>query len=204
MKLTSSISILLLILLTTLRMDAVAQRPDRMIPISFSLYGDLELEKPLRWEPGFFIDLTVPVASNARKSPKTYRQLSFKPSLGFYNRRDYHTGVLFWTQLGMKTIRPSGFFWELHGGPGYLHTFYNAPVYVQNDDGTFSQKKLVGEPNLMAGGELGIGWDLAWSAGVPVAVFMSGGMYGQFPYNEQWARHKFIKIGFSYVLKGGK
>ena len=181
-------------------MLAVCMPRDRMIPISFSYYADLELESPLRVEPGFMIDLTFPLVSNAKNVPTHYRELHFKPSIGVYQRKDYHTGMLIWTQLGYKAIRRSGLFWEFNAGPGYLHTFYNATVYVQNEDGSFSEKKIAGDAHLIAGGDLALGWDFTRKTNVPIALFLSGGFYGRYPHNKNWARHKFLKLGFSYVF----
>ncbi|MCP4125073.1 MAG: hypothetical protein GY751_25340 [Bacteroidetes bacterium] len=188
------------ILLLPFRILAQSYSNDRLISIGLSYYGDIELADPASLEPGLLIDLNFPIVSNAKNNPKHYRQLSFKPSLGFYQRKDYHTGMLIWTQIGYKAVRRSGFLWELNAGPGYLHTFYNAPVYFQNDDGSFSEKKVVGDAHAILGGELMIGWDFYRNVGVPVEIFVSGGFYGRYPHNTNWARHKFLKIGAAFVL----
>ena len=172
----------------------------RMIPITLAYYGELELEDPVRSEPGLMIEFTVPLVSNIKSNPKHLRQLTLKPVIGFYNRKDYHTGVMLWTQVGFKTIRRSGFFWSVNAGPGYLHTFYNAPVYEQQDDGSFSQKKFVGEPNAILGGEIDLGWDFMKKREVPLSFFIGGGFWGEYPSNDQWTRHKFTKLGISYVI----
>lgn len=172
----------------------------RIMVLSASLYGDLELSDPPRWEPGLFFDLSLPIASNARNNPVHYRQFSFKPSLGFYQRKDFHTGILLWAQIGYKAIRRSGYFWEISAGPGYLQTIYNAPVYAQAEDGSFYRRRPVGEPHVVAGGELAAGWDFYRKRDFPFQVFISGGFYARYPNNQHWARHKFIKIGISYVF----
>ena len=141
------------------------------------------------------------MASNASKSPEHYREFHFKPSFGFYQRKNFHTGMLIWPQLGYKGIRRSGAFWELNFGPGYLHTFYNAPVYEQLEDGSFSEKKAEGDFHIIAGGDLSVGWDFTRKRDIPFAVFLAGGFYGRSPHNRNWARHKFLKLGFSYVIR---
>ena len=198
MRTCRNISItVILVLLGTIGLQA----QERMIPLSLSYYMDLELESPVRVDPGLLIDLTFPIASNAGKSSNHYREFHFKPTFGFYKRENYHTGMIIWTQLGFKGIRRSGAFWEINAGPGYLHTFYNAPVFAQNPDGSFSEQKVEGDFHAMVGGDLSIGWDFARSTEIPISVFVGGGFYGRFPHNSNWARHKFMKIGFSYVFR---
>lgn len=171
-----------------------------MMNLSISYYGDLELEDPLRIEPGLMIDYTLAVISNRSKDPRVYRQLSFKPSVGFYKRKDYHTGFLVWSQIGYKVIRPAGLYLEVTAGPGYLHTFYNAPVYVQEADGSFTEKGVDGDAHVIVGGELALGWDFYRNSNLPIGAFASGGLYGRYPHNSDWVRHKFLKFGLLYTF----
>lgn len=112
-------------------------------------------------------------------------------------------GVFAEATAGYRLVFPLGFRLELLGSVGYLHTFLAAPVYAVDGSGAAREVLDAGQPGLLFSGALGLGFDFSVLKVAPLAVFLRGGVFGQYPYNTAVLPHLQAQLGVSIPFGGG-
>ncbi len=206
------LAVLLLSVLLTFPNDQLMAQDDgqRKIPIQLAAISDMDVSlnpgSPISFSPGLMLDVGLrlmnkeKLKANGNKS----REIYLKPFLGFYKRADYHTALMIGSDITYRATSPSGFFWDLNAGTGYMRLFYNTPVY-EYIDGSFEKKRMVGYSNVVIKGNINFGFDFSQSgSGLPFGIYAGGGMFFRYPNNHSWAYHPYVQLGVMYTLKKNK
>lgn len=183
--------------------ESYAQDNQKKLPIQLAAITDMDLGDPISFSPGMMLDVGIRLMNKPKIKGDRIRDREFylKPFLGFYKREDYHTAVMLGTDITYRATYPSGIFWDANIGAGYMHLFYNTPVYVY-ENGSFEQKKFQGYANVVAKGSLNIGIDLSKNnERVPLGIYVGGGMFFRYPNNDSWVKHPYLQLGVIYTLK---
>lgn len=188
-----------------------AQTEQSKLPIQVSAITDLDLGDPISFSPGMMVDVGIrlmnkPKIKNKINSVQSVRdrEIYLKPFVGFYKREDYHTALMLGSDITYRATYPSGIFWDMNVGAGYMHLFYNAPVYVY-DNGSFTQKKFQGYANVVVKGAINLGVDLSKkNENIPLGFYVGGGMFFRYPNNDYWVKHPYLQLGLMYVIKKDK
>lgn len=182
----------------------------RKMPLQLSVISDIDVAvgtgKPLSYSPGMMIDVGIRLLNKQKDKPRgtLARELYIKPFLGFYKREDYHTALMMGADLTYRATRPSGMFWDFNIGSGYMHLFYNTPVY-EYKDGEFERKRFQGYANVVVKGAINVGYDMSHKEGkVPLGFYVGGGMISRYPNNGKWPFHPYIQLGMMYTIKKKK
>ncbi|WP_034040811.1 hypothetical protein [Wocania ichthyoenteri] len=112
-----------------------------------------------------------------------------KVETAFYLRGDYSFGIKLQDVLAI----------DLHGGLGYMHTFYPGHLYEQNNNGDFEKINQTGRPHAIANAGLGI---TVLSSG-RVKPFIKYELMGETPFANgiPFVPHSFLKLGIKYNFK---
>ncbi len=119
------------------------------------------------------------------------------PTMGYYLHIRNHHALFGAVNLGLRATTTKGFFGELGGGVGYLHTWLAGAVYELKGD-RFVEVRQSGRPHLMVHGDVGFGWDYLPRRHIPVSWFFKIGCFGEYPYNTFMMPHFFVRIGVAY------
>ncbi len=176
--------------------------------LGISYYGDLSFnEKSFKINPGLEVNYAWQILGKSYHKGNSYsnsykdRQMFLKPFFNFYIRQHYQTGVGLGADLSYRSTSAKGLFWDVAIGGGYLHTFYNDPVYEQVNDSTFKQIRFQGNPNVMIRGNLHVGYDCSKKyQGIPVAFFIGGGTFLRYPQAHAWVIRQYIDAGVNIIL----
>lgn len=183
-----------------------AQEDQKKLPIQVAAISDLDLGDPISYSPGMFVDVGLRIMNKPKVNGSRIREREFyvQPFVGFYKREDYHTALMLGTDLTYRATYPSGIFWDANIGTGYMHLFYNTPVYVY-ENGSFTQKKFQGYPNVVIKGALNLGVDLSKNhEKVPLGIYVGGGMFFRYPNNHSWVKHPYLQLGVMYTIRKNK
>lgn len=183
-----------------------AQENQKKLPIQVAAITDMDLGDPISFSPGMMLDVGLRIMNKPKVKNQRIREREFyvKPFLGFYKREDYHTAVMLGTDLTYRATYPSGIFWDVNIGAGYMHLFYNTPVYVY-ENGSFTQKKLQGYANVVIKGAINLGIDLSKNnEKLPLGVYVGGGMFYRYPNNDHWVKHPYLQLGLMYTIRKDK
>lgn len=183
-----------------------AQDGEKKLPIQVAAITDLDLGDPISYSPGMMVDVGLRLLNKPKiKGDRVRdRELYLKPFLGFYKREDYHTAVMLGTEITYRATYPSGIFWDANIGGGYMHLFYNTPVY-EYQNGSFKEKKLQGYANVVMKGSLNIGVDLSKKNDrIPLGMYIGGGLFYRYPNNDYWVKHPYFQLGVMYTFKKAK
>lgn len=187
-------------------LEVSAQDNQLKIPIQVSAISDLDLGDPISFSPGMMLDVGLRIMNKPKINGSRIREREFyvKPFLGFYKREDYHTALMLGTDLTYRATYPSGIFWDMNVGAGYMHLFYNTPVY-KYDNGTFTQKKLQGYSNVVIKGAVNIGFDVSKNnERIPLGIYVGGGMFSRYPNNHSFVYHPYVQLGVMYTIRKDK
>lgn len=200
-------------LLVAVAIQMQAQEKVKKAPIQLSAISVLDVGDPIRYAPGMFVDYGIRLTGSSKErtrynarglsSQTKDRDLYLKPFLGFYKREDYHTALMLGTEFTFRATSPGGFFWDANVGAGYMHLFFNAPVYVY-ENGSFEEKKLQGYANVIAKGSVNFGYDLSKSGKLPLGIYTGLGFMFRYPNNSIWVRSPYFQLGAMYTLKKTK
>jgi hypothetical protein len=210
----SSLQMLLLLPTLLISQLLLAQKDIKKMPIQLAAITNMDVGDPISYSPGMFLDVGIRLAGSSREKSKfgatqsvartKDRDFYLKPFLGFYKREDYHTAVMVGTDLTFRSTGAGGFFWDANIGAGYMHLFFNAPVYVF-ENGTFEEKKFQGYANVIAKGSVNFGWDFGKANdGLPIGVYTGAGFFFRYPNNSNWVRSPYLQLGIMYTLKKDK
>lgn len=183
-----------------------AQENQKKLPIQVAAITDMDLGDPISFSPGMMLDIGLRIMNKPKVKNQKIREREFyvKPFLGFYKREDYHTAVMLGTDLTYRATYPSGIFWDANIGAGYMHLFYNTPVYVY-ENGNFTQKKFQGYANVVIKGAINLGIDLSKNnEKLPLGIYVGGGMFYRFPNNDHWVKHPYLQLGLMYTIRKDK
>lgn len=183
-----------------------AQEEQKKLPIQVAAITDMDLGDPISFSPGMMLDVGIRLTNKPKIKGERVRDREFylKPFLGFYKREDYHTAVMLGTELTYRATYPAGLFWDANIGGGYMHLFYNTPVYVY-DNGSFKQKKFQGYANVVLKGSINVGVDLSKNNDrIPLGIYVGGGMFFRYPNNDSWVKHPYLQLGAIYTIKKSK
>lgn len=181
---------------------------NRKFIASANLIADVELLKPVTQSYGLELNTHLRILSKPRirKGGNEYnpkfaeRELFVKPAFGFIYRRRYHTGIYFTPGIAYRHTSPLGIYMEMGIDAGYYFAKLNAPVYEMQPDGTFEEVGG-GFSNVMLGGKVMAGFDLSKKYEIPICLNGGAGVFYRFPNNQQWIRHIFVQVGFSYIFR---
>lgn len=212
--LRSSTKVLLLLTSFFCSQSLMAQKDIKKMPIQLAAITNMDVGDPISYSPGMFLDIGIRIAGSSTEKNKfgsaqgvvrtKDRDFYLKPFLGFYKREDYHTAVMVGTDLTFRSTGAGGFFWDANIGAGYMHLFFNAPVYVF-ENGTFEEKKFQGYANVIAKGSVNFGWDFGKAnGGLPIGVYTGAGFFFRYPNNSNWVRSPYLQLGIMYTLKKDK
>jgi len=176
--------------------------------VGIAYFGDLSFnEKSFRVNPGMEVNYAWQILGKSYHKGNAYstsykeRQMLLKPYFNFYIRKHYQTGVGLGADLSYRSTGAKGLFWDIGIGGGYLHTFYNDPVYEQVNDSTFKQIRFQGNPNVMIRGNVHIGYDCSKKyQGIPVAFFIGGGTFLRYPQAHSWVIRQYLDAGVNIML----
>lgn len=188
------------------RMPLSAQENQKKLPIQLAAITDMDLGDPISFSPGMMLDVGLRIMNKPKVKNQRIREREFyvKPFLGFYKREDYHTAVMLGTDLTYRATYPSGIFWDANIGAGYMHLFYNTPVYVY-DNGSFTRKRFQGYANVVIKGSINLGIDLSKNnENLPLGVYVGGGMFYRYPNNDYWVKHPYLQLGLMYTIRKDK
>lgn len=183
-----------------------AQESQKKMPIQVAAISDLDLGDPISYSPGMMLDVGIRILNKPKIKGARIREREFylKPFLGFYKREDYHTAVMLGSDLTYRATYPSGIFWDANFGAGYMHLFYNTPVY-EYKNGSFKEKKLVGYANVVVKGAINIGFDLSKNnEKVPLGFYAGAGFFFRYPNNDYWVKHPYLQFGAMYTIRKTK
>lgn len=205
------LTILFLSMFFYMNETAVAQDDgQRKIPFQLSVISDIDIDmkqgNPISFSPGLMFDVGLRVMNKEKDKARgtLTREFYVKPFLGFYKRADYHTALMIGTDLTYRATRPTGIFWDFNIGTGYMHLFYNTPVY-EYVDGGFERKRFQGYSNVVVKGAVNVGYDFGHNnSALPLGVFVGGGMFFRYPNNASWPFHPYVQLGLMYTLKKDK
>lgn len=213
MHLFAKLPVFLLLSLAPISM-LVAQSDYRKIPIQVAVISDLDVGNPIRYSPGMMVDYGIRLVNKPKEKSRSGsvgkygvitkdRELYLKPFAGFYKREDYHTALMLGTELTYRATSPSSFFWDVNAGAGYMHLFYNAPVFVYDPKNqTFDEKKFQGYSNIVAKGSINFGFDFSKKEGaIPLGFYLGAGMFFRYPNNTEWVRHPYLQLGTMFTFK---
>ncbi|HUH74017.1 MAG TPA: hypothetical protein VLZ75_06370 [Chitinophagales bacterium] len=206
MKFQLILAVLLISFLRISTTEVSAQDNQRKIPIQVSAISDLDLGDPISFSPGMMLDVGLRIMNKPKINGSRIREREFyvKPFLGFYKREDYHTALMLGTDLTYRATYPSGIFWDANAGAGYMHLFYNTPVY-KYENGTFTQKKFQGYANVVIKGAINLGFDLSKNnEKLPLGFFVGGGMFFRYPNNHSFVMHPYLQLGAMYTIRKDK
>ncbi len=112
-----------------------------------------------------------------------------KVETAFYFRADYSFGIKLQDVLAI----------DLHGGLGYMHTFYPGHIYEQNASGDFEKINQTGRPHAIA--NVGIGITVLSSG--DIKPFIKYELMGETPFANgiPFVPHTFLKLGIKYNFK---
>lgn len=112
-----------------------------------------------------------------------------KVETAFYIRGDYAFGIKLQDVLAI----------DLHGGLGYMHTFYPGYIYEQNSNGDFEKTNQTGRPHAILNAGIGI---TVIKTG-RVKPFIKYELMGETPFANgiPFIPHTFLKLGIKYNLK---
>lgn len=193
---------------------SMAESPSKKMPLQVAVISDLDVGNPIRYSPGMMVDYGIRLFNKPKDKARAGsvgnygiltkdRELYLKPFAGFYKREDYHTALMIGTELTYRATSPSTFFWDVNAGAGYMHLFYNAPVYVYDPkSNSFSEKKFQGYSNVVAKGSINFGLDFSKKEGaIPIGFYLGAGMLFRYPNNTEWVRHPYLQLGSMFTIK---
>ncbi|MCO5248380.1 MAG: hypothetical protein M9887_05470 [Chitinophagales bacterium] len=182
-----------------------AQESEKKLPIQLAAISDMDIGNPIAFSPGLMFDIGFRLMNKPKINTKGIREREFyiKPFAGFYKREDYHTAVMIGTDLTYRATYPAGVFWDFNVGTGYMHLFYNTPVYEYNaSNNSFKEKKLQGYSNVVVKGAIDFGYDFSKNnARVPLGVYAGMGLFFRYPNNDNWVRHPYGQLGLIYTIR---
>ncbi|MCB0507546.1 MAG: hypothetical protein R2739_05990 [Chitinophagales bacterium] len=170
--------------------------------------SDVELIKPINLNLGMSFNGGIRILYKPKfnKSKSVYspriieREIFFKPTFGFIYRKRYNTSLFFIPELAYRHTFYKGIFLEINLDAGYLYTKMNAPVYEQQDDGSF-KKVNFGYHNVLVGGKFLAGYDFSKTLKTPLSIQAGAGVFYRYPNNDKWVRHIYFELGISYVFR---
>lgn len=183
-----------------------AQDNQKKLPIQVAAITDMDLGDPISFSPGMMLDVGIRLMNKPKIKGTRVREREFylKPFLGFYKREDYHTAVMLGTDITYRATYPSGIFWDANIGAGYMHLFYNTPVYVY-ENGSFTEKKFQGYANVVIKGAVNLGYDFSKNnEKLPLGIYVGGGMFFRYPNNDHWVKHPYMQLGVMYTIRKDK
>lgn len=179
--------------------------------VTLSGIADLELFKPANINLGMSVSGSIrllykPKLNTGKSvySPRVIeREIYIKPTFGYIYRKRYNTAFFFIPELAYRHTFYKAIFVEINLDAGYMYTKLNAPVYEQQDDGSF-KKISFGYHNLMLGGKFVTGYDFSKNMKIPLAINVGTGVFYRYPSNQKWVRHIYAEVGISYVFRRSK
>lgn len=167
-------------LLAPLILNAQDQWSDRIEFVEFGAFihsislpfkssnGFLKLN---RW-PGFRLSSSFTLKKGQAAS-------SYRPSLSFYHQSNLHYGLHFNQQFALSSPRGKALAAELLLGPGYLHTFEDAPLY-HTKKGKVARKRDWGRAQFTVSLAFGLGF--RWNRAPNLMTFIQQELLLQFPF----------------------
>ena len=188
--------------------NTIAQESGKKLPIQLAAITDMDIGNPISFSPGMMFDIGLRIMNKPKVNQRGIREREFylKPFVGFYKREDYHTALMVGTDLTYRATYPSGVFWDFNVGSGYMHLFYNTPVYEYNSsDNSFKRKKFQGYSNVLVKGAIDLGFDLSKNnERVPLGIYIGMGLLMRYPNNASWIRHPYGQLGLMYTIRKNK
>lgn len=203
MKLLYIPTIILTLVVLQLHQEVAAQDGDKKWPIQVAAISDMDLGDPISFSPGMMVDFGIRLMNKPKIKGSRVRDREFylKPFLGFYKRQDYHTATMIGTDITYRATYPSGVFWDFNAGAGYMHLFYNTPVY-EYDNGSFTKKKFQGYANVVVKGAINFGMDFSKNNDrLPLGVYAGAGLFFRYPNNSYWVKHPYVQLGVIYTIR---
>lgn len=183
-----------------------AQKAERIVPVSFSYYGELI------FHPGAKVSVEFPLWSKTKtkelknRSKTKQRSVLLIPGAGFYVHPENHTAVFANVEAGYRKISAkSGFKIEGLLGIGYHAKINAGTTFVVEDDGSISEKKVAGRSYFTTQIGLGLGQDLFVKKQIPVAWHIRPYVVFWIPYNTTTLPSFDLEMGITYkFLKKNK
>ncbi len=183
---------ILVLILVLAAFPVFGQETKNQIPINISYFGETLIH------PGFEVGY----------ENTFYRWFNYTVSIGSYVHQRHHTGLFVNAGINWRYTFPIGYSLEFGIGLAYLHTWQNGgKTYTVSNDGTVSEKTVLGHPSFMPSIKLGLlGWDLRKKTNIPMRINIDAIVFGQLPYNRYFMPHFALKAGVTYYfdLPGGK
>ncbi len=206
MKIQHLSAVWLLLVMLGFSKQLSAQDDQKKLPIQVAAITDMDLGDPISFSPGMMLDIGFRIMNKPKVKNQRVREREFyvKPFLGFYKREDYHTAVMLGSDITYRGTYPSGIFWDANIGAGYMHLFYNTPVYVY-ENGVFTEKKFQGYANVVVKGAINLGYDFSKNnEKLPLGMYVGGGMFFRYPNNDHWVKHPYMQLGLMYTIRKDK
>ncbi len=181
----------------------------RVTTIGFAYYADVSDLSPEGLQPGFRVESEIPLfysaflKQNSRSgiSKTVENSINLVPYLGFYKRAHFHNALTLGAGLSYKITLRTGFILGVNVESGLYKTFLNVPIYEQNSDGSFDEKKRLGFSYLTVGGTGRVGWSFLKSSDIPIEIFTDLGLYFRYPVKDQWIVHLKYQLGIHFTLE---
>lgn len=174
-----------------LALGSVAQKPES---ISITIMNE-SISMPLSSFDEFHHGLEIGTTLWSKENEKTIQQFNtyggwyFHQNIenAFYLRGEY--------QFSRKVIK--GFYLDMYGGAGYLHTFYPGKMFEMNtEDGSFTEVKQTGHPRALI--SLGLGLSYRNDSGIEPFVKQELAIETPFANGIPFMPHAFTKIGINF------
>ena len=118
---------------------------------------------------------------------------------GYYYHRLNSHGLFIQPLIRVQRTFSSGFFLDAALGAGYLHMIPDGKVY-EVVDGKAAEVSNCGSPNFMPSFSLGAGYKFWQKTSIPLAVSLSTGIFGEYPFNTYMLPRVFVSLSCLYRL----
>jgi hypothetical protein len=176
--------------------------------IGIAYFGDLSFNnKKFAINPGIELNYAWQLYGKRTRKGNEYstkfkdRQFFLKPFVFVDVRKHYNTSIALGADITYRSTFPNALYWDLGLGTGYMHSFYNDPVYEQVNDSTFKKVRVEGNPNVIVRGNLHIGYDCSKNeSGLPLAFYFGGGIFIRYPQSNAWIVRQSLEAGVNIFL----
>lgn len=167
-------------------------------PLILSYYGDY-----LGFKPGIHIGIDRPVLAFRKHNVTTGNvfprvERTFLTSYNFiiYHHTGYNTSMQLFPALVFRSIRSHGLVLDMQIGTGISRTFLDGPTYSIGNNGSVKKVNAAGSWYWTASVAPSVGWDLhRISRKLPFQLFLSPGIWMQYPYNKGALFHFSAQVG---------
>ncbi len=145
--------------------------------------------------PGFVAGVEYEILENK----KGWFSLITKGEVGFYYQEQNNLTMFIDTQIGPRFTAPFGLYADLCLGLGYSHIWPVGNIYSGVDsNGNIIDENNTGDPSMMFGLSIGVGWDFGKKTKLPLRVFARGNFFGHYPVNRFIRPKLALEVGVGY------